>query len=261
MEDTDIRGFADSQIHYVRSSVNAASVAQGFSPARRMAGSRCVAASRPSGGPQLAAGFCLLPRTSSTTQERFRFALNAPHTAVATLSRRGTRLLPRTSSTTRENASCRPATAYAMRHARAWSRRPPAHDAFSGHGVRRIARDGSRPQPGSTTARHHIACALRVKCAWKRHCVSCPAEDASCRPATRLRAFALRRGRQRTMRHAAPGRAVPRRLIERPSFRRDVRVQADGSAPAVSGQSICRTFPRIWQSSGFADWMTSGGSG
>ena len=67
-------------------------------------------------------------------------------------------LLPRTSSTMRETASIapRPAfalratarrAAYAMRAPSPSSRRPPASDAVSGHGVRRIARDGSLQQP------------------------------------------------------------------------------------------------------------------
>ena len=66
------------------------------------------------------------------------------------------------------------AGACAMRQARASSRRPHAHDAFSGHGVCRIARDGSRPPPASITARHRAPFALRAKSVWKRHRVAFP---------------------------------------------------------------------------------------
>ena len=66
-------------------------------------------------------------------------------------------LLRRTSSTTRDNASCRPATGYAMRHAAPGSRRPHAHDALSGHGVRRVARDGSPNQRWLSSRRSRTA--------------------------------------------------------------------------------------------------------
>ena len=72
-----------------------------------------------------------------------------------------------------------------MRQARTWSRRPQAHDAFSGH-VCRIARDGSRPPPGSTTARHRAPFALRAKCVWKRHRVAFPAGGSALRLAERV---------------------------------------------------------------------------
>jgi hypothetical protein len=45
------------------------------------------------------------------------------------------------------NRIYRPATAYAMRAPSPSSRRPPASDAVSRYGVRRVARDGSLQQP------------------------------------------------------------------------------------------------------------------
>ena len=45
------------------------------------------------------------------------------------------------------NRIYRPATAYAMRALSLSSRRPPASDAVSMYGVRRVARDGSLQQP------------------------------------------------------------------------------------------------------------------
>ena len=54
-----------------------------------------------------------------------------------------------------------------------------AADTLSGHGVHRLARDGSFQQacpPGPTPS------GLGAKCAWKRHGVAFPAEGASSRP-------------------------------------------------------------------------------
>ena len=196
----------------------------------------------------VAAGFRLLPRTSSTTRERLRFALSAPQrrgSAERSMEPGGFREPARRCGKThlaapRPCTQCDrlapgravprltmrfPVTEYVASLAMVRVRRllpsplviaPLLHSALSAHGNATAWRFPRRthlaaPRPGT-------------QCATLRQGAPSPGLRCVVQPLTMSR-------RSRWFVSAAGSR----RLTERPSFRRDVRVQADGSAPAVSG--------------------------